>query len=44
MADKEFFAQLQSEWFHEFKEQELSEIRSGNDTHIEFFVFEDVPF
>jgi len=44
MADKEFYAQLQYEWFYEFKEQELSEIRSATDVHIEFFEFDDVPF
>ena len=44
MADKEFFTQIQNEWFEEFVDQEVREIRQDTNTHGEFFEFDDVPY
>ena len=44
MADKEFFTQIQWEWFEEFVDAETREILSDTNTHAEFFEFDDVPF
>jgi hypothetical protein len=44
MTDSEFYAQIQAEWFHEFKEHELSTNSVSTNVHDEFFLLEDVPF
>lgn len=43
MTDSEFYAQIQSEWFNEFKDAEVSKIFQYSYTHDEFFNL-DVPF
>ena len=43
MTDSEFYAQIQSEWFCEFKDTEVSKIFQYTNIHDEFFDL-DVPF
>ena len=44
MTDREFFQVDQEQWFNEFVDAEVSEIREHTYHHDEFFVFEDIPF
>ena len=44
MADNEFFKFDQEQWYGEFVDREVSEIRESTNTHTEFFEFDDVPF
>ena len=44
MADRDFFRLDQEQWYTEFVDHEISEIRSDTYTHREFFEFDDVPF
>ena len=44
MTDKEFYAQIQEDYFREFAGTELSEIFIDTNAHPEFFEFDDVPF
>lgn len=44
MTDSEFFQQIQSDWFYEFKETELSKNLQSINTHREIFEFDDIPF
>lgn len=44
MSDSEFFRQDQEQWYSEFVDAEVSEIRGDTNTQIEFFEFDDVPF
>lgn len=44
MTEREFYQQIQSEWFYEFKDVELSKNFEDANTHREFFEFDDVPF
>lgn len=44
MADSEFFRLNQQQWFEDFVDAEVSEIRGDTNTQIEFFEFDDVPF
>jgi hypothetical protein len=44
MADNEFFRMDQEQWYNEFVDAEVSEIRQSTNTHGEFFEFDDVPF
>ena len=44
MAHNEFFRLDQEQWYQEFVDAEVSEIRESTNTHGEFFTFDDVPF
>ena len=44
MADKEFYRLNQEQWFEEFVDAEVREIRSDTNAQIEFFEFDDIPF
>ncbi len=44
MTDSEFFRADQEQWFTDFVDQEVSEIRQDTNTHDEFFEFDDLPF
>ena len=44
MADNEFFRVDQEQWYQEFVDHEVSEIRQATYAHSEFFEFDDVPF
>ena len=44
MADNEFFRLNQEQWYEDFVDHEVSEIRGDTNTHGEFFEFDDVPF
>ena len=44
MADNEFFRADQEQWYMEWVDCEVSEIRESTNTHTEFFEFDDVPY
>ena len=44
MADKEFFRLDQEQWYSEWVDTEVSEIRGDTNPHGEIFEFDDVPF
>ena len=44
MTERDFFRLDQAEWFRDFVDTEVSEIRGDTNTHREFFEFDDVPF
>lgn len=44
MADNEFFRMDQEQWYMEFVDAEVAQIREDTNTHTEFFEFDDVPF
>lgn len=44
MADSEFFRMDQEQWYSEFVDAEVAEIRQATNTHGEFFEFDDVPW
>ena len=44
MADNEFFRMDQEQWYQEWVDAEVSQIREDTNTHTEFFEFDDVPF
>lgn len=44
MTTKDFFRMDQLDWFNEFVDAEVSEIREDTDAQIEFFEFDDVPY
>ena len=44
MADNEFFRLNQEQWYEEFVDTEVSEIRGDTNQHGKIFEFDDVPF
>ncbi len=44
METADFFRLDQAEWFRDFVDTEVSEIRGDTNTQIEFFEFDDVPW
>lgn len=44
MTEREFYLQIQEDWYTEFVDAEIKEIVEGTNTHGEFFEFDDVPF
>ena len=44
MTDREFFKFDQEQWYMEWVDAEVSEIRESTNTHDKFFEFDDVPF
>ena len=44
MADNEFFRLDQEQWFSDFVDTEVREIRGDTNPHSEIFEFDDVPF
>jgi hypothetical protein len=44
MSDNEFFKLDQEQWFTEYVDTEVSEIREHTNPHTEKFEFDDVPF
>jgi hypothetical protein len=44
MSDNEFFRLDQEQWYREYVDTEVSEIREHTNPHTEKFEFDDVPF
>ena len=44
MTDREFFIQTQQDWYTEFVDAEVREIREHANTQDNFFEFDDIPF
>ena len=44
MKTNDFFRMDQEQWYTEFVDAEVSEIRQDTNTQIEFFEFDDVPY
>lgn len=44
MTDNEFFRLDQEQWYQEWVDTEVSEIREDTNPHTEIFELEDVPF
>jgi hypothetical protein len=44
MSDAQFFQLNQQQWFEDFVDQEVSEIRRDTNAQIEIFEFDDIPF
>ena len=44
MTDREFFKYDQEQWYTDWVDAEVTEIREDTDRHIEFFDFDDIPF
>ena len=44
MTEREFYLQIQEDWYTEFVDEEIKQIVEDTNTRDEFFEFQDIPF